>query len=210
MVKMGGFGRFDHTREPLPLDKQVAARGNRDTLYSIAVFDLAAGPVTITLPDAGERFMSMIAIDEEHYVHAVVYGAGSYTYDQATIGTRLCTDGPAHAGRPGPVRRPRPGTRPARCGPGSPGQSRPVRGAGLGPCQPRQSARRAAGAQLDPAGPAGSLRQPGPGRPGAPPDRDCYGVGWQPGQGRRVSQHHTRTQRRHDRPHTHRRRRARR
>ena len=88
MVKMGGFGRFDHTREPLPLDKQVAARGNRDTLYSIAVFDLAAGPVTITLPGAGGRFMSMIVIDEDHYVHAVVYGAGSYTYHQATIGTR--------------------------------------------------------------------------------------------------------------------------
>lgn len=88
MVKMGGFGRFDHTREPLPLDKQVAARGNRDTLYSIAVFDLAAGPVTITLPGSGGRFMSMIVIDEDHYVHAVVYGAGSYTYDQATIGTR--------------------------------------------------------------------------------------------------------------------------
>lgn len=88
MVKMGGFGRFDHTRDPLPLDKQVAARGNRDTLYSIAVFDLAAGPVTITLPDAGERFMSMIVIDDDHYVRAVVYGPGSYTYDQATIGTR--------------------------------------------------------------------------------------------------------------------------
>ena len=93
MAKMGGFGRFDHTREPLPLDKQVAARGNRDTLYSIAVFDLAAGPVTITLPDAGQRFMSMIVIDEDHYVHAVVYGTGSYTCDQATIGTRYVLTG---------------------------------------------------------------------------------------------------------------------
>jgi hypothetical protein len=88
MVNMGGFGRFDHTREPLPLDKQVAARGNRDTLYSIAVFDLAAGPVTITLPDAGNRFLSMIVIDEDHYAHAVVYDAGRHTYDQAAIGTR--------------------------------------------------------------------------------------------------------------------------
>ena len=35
-------------------------RLNRDTLYSSAVFDLDAGPVTITLPDAGKRFMSML------------------------------------------------------------------------------------------------------------------------------------------------------
>ena len=49
---------------------------NRDTLYSAAVFDLDAGPVTITLPDAGKRFMSMQVIDEDHYVPAVVYGAG--------------------------------------------------------------------------------------------------------------------------------------
>jgi Protein of unknown function (DUF1254) len=35
---------------------------NRDTFYSFAVFDLDAGPVTITLPDAGKRFMSLMVI----------------------------------------------------------------------------------------------------------------------------------------------------
>jgi hypothetical protein len=30
---------------------------NRDTLYSAAVFDLDAGPVTITLPDAGNPLL---------------------------------------------------------------------------------------------------------------------------------------------------------
>src|SRR4051812_37222303 len=59
VVKNGGFGKFDHTREPAPLDKQTVIRLNRDTLYSAAVFDLDAGPVTITLPDAGTRFMSL-------------------------------------------------------------------------------------------------------------------------------------------------------
>jgi hypothetical protein len=34
-------------------------RPNRDTLYSLSVFDLDAGLVTITLPHAGQRFMSM-------------------------------------------------------------------------------------------------------------------------------------------------------
>jgi hypothetical protein len=38
---------------------------NRDTLYSQALFDLDAGPMTITLPDAGKRFISMQIINEE-------------------------------------------------------------------------------------------------------------------------------------------------
>jgi hypothetical protein len=63
-------------------------RGNRDTLYSVGVFDLDAGPVTISLPDAGKRFMTMIVIDEDHYVFTVIYGTGSYTLDREKIGTR--------------------------------------------------------------------------------------------------------------------------
>ena len=46
-------------------------RPNRDTLYSFAVFDLDAGPVTITLPQAGKRFMSMMVVDQDHYVRGV-------------------------------------------------------------------------------------------------------------------------------------------
>src|SRR4051794_3784729 len=54
----GGPGRFFHRREIEPIDKQIVIRGNRDTLYSAAVFDLAAAPVTVSLPDSGNRFMS--------------------------------------------------------------------------------------------------------------------------------------------------------
>ena len=61
---------------------------NRDTLYSVGVFDLDAGPVTITLPDSGKRFMTMIVIDEDHYVYTVVYGKGSYTFSKEQVGTR--------------------------------------------------------------------------------------------------------------------------
>ena len=71
VVRNGGFGKFDHTREPAPLDKQTVIRLNRDTLYSAAVFDLDAGPVTITLPDAGQRFMSLQVIDEDQNTHGV-------------------------------------------------------------------------------------------------------------------------------------------
>ena len=50
-VKDGGFGKFFHIRELTPMDHQLVIRQNRDTLYSAAVFDLDAGPVTITLPE---------------------------------------------------------------------------------------------------------------------------------------------------------------
>jgi hypothetical protein len=44
--------------------------------------------VTITLPDAGNRFMSMQVIDEDQYAHAVYYGAGHYTMTRQEMGTR--------------------------------------------------------------------------------------------------------------------------
>ncbi len=56
--------------------------------YTFALFDLDAGPVTVTLPDAGERFMSMQVVNEDHYVPEVNYGAGSYTLDKEKVGTR--------------------------------------------------------------------------------------------------------------------------
>ncbi|MGA1833700.1 MULTISPECIES: DUF1254 domain-containing protein [Rhizobium] len=85
----GGPGKLHHRREPMQIDHQVVIRANRDTLYSSGVFDLDAGPVTVILPDAGDRFMSLIAINEDHYVVGDVgYGAGSYTFDRAKAGTR--------------------------------------------------------------------------------------------------------------------------
>jgi hypothetical protein len=88
IVKDNGFGKFNHGRELSPLDNQLVPRQNRDTLYSTAVFDINAGDVTITLPDAGKRFMSLITIDEDHYVVEVVYGKGRYTYTRQKAGTR--------------------------------------------------------------------------------------------------------------------------
>ncbi len=84
----GGIGKFSHRREPARIDNQTVIRLNRDTLYSSALFDLDAGPVTITLPDAGKRFMSMQIINEDHYVPEVIYGKGSYTLTKEKVGTR--------------------------------------------------------------------------------------------------------------------------
>src|SRR5688500_8172117 len=75
-VTQGALGKFNHFHELAPIGDQHVQRTNRDTLYSISVYDLGAGPVTITLPEAGTRFMTMYVIDEDHYAYTVVYGAG--------------------------------------------------------------------------------------------------------------------------------------
>jgi hypothetical protein len=86
-VERGGIGNLSHSRELYLTDSPVV-RPNRDTLYSGAVFDYDAGPVTITLPDAGSRFISMQVIDEDQYTHAVYYGAGRHTMTREEMGTR--------------------------------------------------------------------------------------------------------------------------
>src|ERR1044071_9811953 len=86
-VKRDALGKFYHFHTFPPLDDPVV-RPNRDTLYSSGVFDLEAGPVTITMPDAGKRFMSMEVMNEEHYVVGVFYGAGSHTFTRGQGGTR--------------------------------------------------------------------------------------------------------------------------
>jgi hypothetical protein len=88
LAKEGGVGKLFHRREPAAIDNQTVIRLNRDTLYSSGVFDLDAGPVTITLPDAGKRFTSMQVIDEDEYTPLVQYGAGSQTLTKEAIGAR--------------------------------------------------------------------------------------------------------------------------
>lgn len=84
----GGIGRFDHRRELMPIDAQTVVRANRDTLYSAAVIDLDAGPATVILPDAGGRFMSLMALDEDQYAFGVWYGACAVTFTRERVGTR--------------------------------------------------------------------------------------------------------------------------
>lgn len=84
----GGVGLLGHDRAMTPIDDQAIIRMNRDTLYSSALFDLDAGPVTVTLPDTGGRFMSMQVFDQDHYTHGVYYQPGPVTLTREEIGTR--------------------------------------------------------------------------------------------------------------------------
>jgi hypothetical protein len=88
VVNSGGFGRFRHGRELAPPAQQGIVRPNRDTLYSFAIMDLDAGPVTITLPDSGKRFMGMQIVNEDQYTVSTFYRPGAYTLSKEKTRTR--------------------------------------------------------------------------------------------------------------------------
>ena len=92
LEKTSGLGKLEHRREPASIDNQTVIRLNRDTLYSSGVFDLDAGPVTITLPNAGKRFMSLQAVSEDHYARTF-YGSEPRTFTRENVGTRYLVAG---------------------------------------------------------------------------------------------------------------------
>lgn len=89
----GGVGTLLHHRDMGDIARQSVIRLNRDTLYSAIVLDLEAGPATITLPDAGERFMSLQVINEDQYTTELHYGGGSYPLSKDSVGTRYVLAG---------------------------------------------------------------------------------------------------------------------
>lgn len=86
-VKQGAFGKFLHIRNPTPIDKQDVIRMNRDTLYSVGVFDLSE-PVTIIKPAPKGRFQSMMVINQDHSILPVEHGSGEFRLSKEKLGTR--------------------------------------------------------------------------------------------------------------------------
>lgn len=83
-----GIGEILHVREMASADApQPVIRPNQDTLYSIAIVDLTE-PVTVTLPEAGVRFQSMLVISQDHYSFGEA-SPGSYTLTREDVGTRF-------------------------------------------------------------------------------------------------------------------------
>lgn len=82
-----GTGAIFHFRTLMPIDNQTVIRANRDVLYSSGVFDLDAGPVTVTLPNPGKRFMSMQTFDQDQYSETY-YAPGTFTFTREKVGTR--------------------------------------------------------------------------------------------------------------------------
>jgi len=82
-----GVNRFAHNREPTPLDHQPVIRMNRDTLYSVAVVDLADG-ATLTVPDGGDRYVSVMLVNEDHYINRIVHEPGEHPLTVDELDTR--------------------------------------------------------------------------------------------------------------------------
>lgn len=86
-VKRGAFGKFLHERDMVDAEDQIVIRSNVDTLYSLMVVDLTT-PVTIYMPDPGNRFQSLECLSEQHSIQPTVYGPGYFKYTREEMGTR--------------------------------------------------------------------------------------------------------------------------
>lgn len=73
----GGVNKWTHNRLPTPLDEQSVVRMNRDTLNSFAVVDITKD-ATLLLPNTAKRYMSVMVVDEDHYIHKVFHRSGTY------------------------------------------------------------------------------------------------------------------------------------
>jgi len=80
------FGKLYHSRKPYDVNNQVTVRGNRDTLYSFGVFDLTS-PLTITLPETGGRYQSLMVVNQDHSL-AAAYSPTTVTLTEDKVGTR--------------------------------------------------------------------------------------------------------------------------
>ncbi len=82
----GGVNQFFHFKEPTPIDNQPTIRMNRDTLYSVAVIDISKG-ATLTLPDVGDRYMTTMVVNQDHFINEVFDGGGVFQLDMDTFHT---------------------------------------------------------------------------------------------------------------------------
>ena len=83
---MQGVNKWWHLYEPVPLDKQTVIRMNRDTLYSSVIVDISEG-ATLTLPDSGKRYMSVMVVNEDHYINKVFHKGGTHKLTMKEFGT---------------------------------------------------------------------------------------------------------------------------
>ena len=83
---MDAFGKFAHVREAYDVTSKDTVRPNRDTIYSWSVFDVTS-PLTIGLPDPGERYQSLMAVSQDHSIWTE-YGPKDVVFDEETVGTR--------------------------------------------------------------------------------------------------------------------------
>lgn len=97
-ARAGGINVLHHDRDFAPLDEQTVIRQNRDTFYTAAVVDISQG-ATLTLPDRGERYLSAMIINQDHYINDVLHDPGvhpltvdRYDTDYVVVAIRTLVD----------------------------------------------------------------------------------------------------------------------
>jgi hypothetical protein len=73
----GGVNRFVHRRAPTRVEDQPVIRMNRDTLYSTALVDISDGAL-LSIPDGGDRYMSVMVVNQDHYINRVFHRPGEH------------------------------------------------------------------------------------------------------------------------------------
>ena len=81
-----GSNRWNHNHVPTSIDGQTVIRMNRDTLYSAAIIDVSQG-ATISIPDAGERYISVMLVNESHHINKVLHAEGTYELSAQELGS---------------------------------------------------------------------------------------------------------------------------
>jgi hypothetical protein len=88
MAARGRLGELYHERAIISVDDQIIIRLNRDTLYSQGVFDLAAGPLTVTIPEAeDDRYVAVQVVSQDHLTPTVLH-EGTHEITEDMVGTR--------------------------------------------------------------------------------------------------------------------------
>ncbi|MGH3689999.1 MAG: DUF1254 domain-containing protein [Microbacterium sp.] len=82
----GGVNAIYHDRQLASLDEQPVIRQNRDTLYSFAIVDISRG-ARFTLPPFGDRYVSVMIINQDHYINRVLREPGIHDLTVDEFGT---------------------------------------------------------------------------------------------------------------------------
>ena len=82
----GGVNVFMHNREPTSIEGQTVIRMNRDTLYSFAIADISEG-ATVTVPEGGDRYLSVMVVNQDHYINRLFHDPGEYDLSVAEFDT---------------------------------------------------------------------------------------------------------------------------
>ena len=82
----GGVNVFMHNRAPTPIEGQTVIRMNRDTLYSFAIVDISER-ATVTVPGSGDRYLSVMIVNQDHYINRLFHDPGEYDLTVAEFET---------------------------------------------------------------------------------------------------------------------------